>query len=58
MMHNIYLFVASPIFASPWWFLSGIILPLFVLWYIKRHKKQEAFIKFSSSKFNIAKKSS
>ncbi len=45
------------IFASPWWFLSGIILPFLVFWYIKRHKKQEAYIKFSSSKFKNLKKS-
>ncbi len=57
MMHDLVLFFASPIFASPWWFLSGIILPLLVLWYIKRHKKQEAFIKFSKTNFSIANKS-
>lgn len=38
-------------FASPWWFLSALSIPLLIFWYIKRHKKQYASVRFPSIDF-------
>ncbi len=40
-------------FASPWWFLSAVAIPLLVFWYIKRNKHEFSSIKFPSSGIDI-----
>ncbi len=42
-------------FASPWWFLSAMIIPLLIFWYIKRHKQEFSSIKFPTTNIDIPK---
>jgi Ca-activated chloride channel family protein len=44
-------------FQSPWWFLLGLIIPLSIVWYIKKNKKRLVTLTYAAPPVVVLKKS-